>query len=150
MADLYDIKRLLELAAISERTLRHWIREKLVPKPIGRGRAARYTADHLNRVRIIQHLRSTKLSLRKIRSVLSSRPEQELLAAIPKTAPRLPDALPPPLPEPAYPHRLWQVLEVVPGLVVMVRADAGVMVRRIAQDIYEHYQLPAGYGVQSM
>ena len=142
------MKRLLDATGISERTLRYWIRKKLAPKPIGRGRAARYTDEHLNRIRIVKHLRSTKLSLAKIRFVLTSQSDADLLATIPKVVPTFADGLPLPPPEPNYPFSSWQLIEVGPGLVIFVRANAGVMVRRVAQAMYEHYRMSPEYCVR--
>ena len=47
----YSIQQLQAETGVSARNLRYWIRLKLVPKPLGRGRGARYDDRHLVRVR---------------------------------------------------------------------------------------------------
>jgi hypothetical protein len=49
------------------RTLRHWVKKGVLPRPCGRGRVARYTESHLIRAQAIKHLRASKVSLREIR-----------------------------------------------------------------------------------
>jgi DNA-binding transcriptional MerR regulator len=141
MAESLNVTQLVEEAGISQRTLRYWIRRRLVPRPHGRGRAAKYTVEHLNRLRVVKYLRSTKLSLVKIRALIAEKSDAELLALVPQQVPRSPGGVPEPPPEPVYPHENWQMIELMNGLVLLVRPDCGVLLRRIAREIYEHYRL---------
>ena len=75
----YTIQALLEELGISARTWRHWIRQKLVPRPIGRGRGARYDSRHLARGRAVKALKSRGTSLRRIRGRIESLSEPELV-----------------------------------------------------------------------
>ncbi|HRA34561.1 MAG TPA: MerR family transcriptional regulator [Acidimicrobiales bacterium] len=66
---------LAELAAaseVSERTIRYYQSEKLLPRPDKRGREAVYRPDHLERVRLIVDLRDRGLSLGTIRELVGT------------------------------------------------------------------------------
>jgi DNA-binding transcriptional MerR regulator len=140
----YSIRDLLRVGGIEARTLRHWIRRKVLPAPLGRGRGARYTEDHVLRVRVIRTLRAQRLGLDVIRRQLSGLDHQQLEALLPRARPgAVPDAAPPPPPAPSYPAVSWEVIALFDGLVLMVNPGKGAVVRRIAEDIYRHYGVPA-------
>lgn len=63
----YTILELQGIVSIQARTLRHWIRRKLLPKPLGRGRSARYIEAHLLRAQAVLHFRSQRAGLEVIR-----------------------------------------------------------------------------------
>lgn len=66
---------LTELAAeseVSERTIRYYQSEKLLPRPEKRGRDAVYRPDHLERIRLIVDLRDRGLSLGTIRDLVTT------------------------------------------------------------------------------
>lgn len=79
----YTIEQLQKESGVSPRSLRYWIRLKLVPKPIGRGRGARYDDRHLIRARLIAHLRSSRMKIAAIRARIGSRSDEELLPLLP-------------------------------------------------------------------
>jgi DNA-binding transcriptional MerR regulator len=124
------------------RTLRDWVHRKVLPRPVGRGRAARYTAQHLLQARATQHLRSSGAGLREIRNRLTALNEQELQALIPPPRPKTADGRPASPPEPTYPSMMWEVVQLMDGMVLMLNPDRGPVLRRIADDIYRHYGLP--------
>ena len=136
---MHDLERESGVAA---RTLRHWIRQKVLPKPVGKGRGARYDTRHLQRARAAQVLRAARLSLRAIRTRIGNLSEQELLALAPPPRKTTPEGLPAPPPEPSYPAVTWEVVELIGGLVLLVNTTKGPAVRRIADDIYRHYGAP--------
>lgn len=144
----FTIETLEQQSGVSARTLRHWIRQKLLPKPMGKGRAARYDDRHLVRAVVARQLRSTKLSLPAIRTRLASMSESELLALTQRqarAAAASADGVPAPPPAPSYPSTPWEVVELSDGLVLMVSTTKGPLVRRIADDIYRYYGSPASH-----
>jgi DNA-binding transcriptional MerR regulator len=64
------ITRLADATGIGPRTVRFYIRRKLLPAPFGRGRAARYSLAHLHRLRPIIDLRNAGHSLDSIARML--------------------------------------------------------------------------------
>ena len=139
----YSIHILAEQSGIAARTLRDWIKHKLLPKPLGRGRAARYDDRHLLRARAVQQLRGTGAPLRDIRIRLASLSEQELRALVPPAAsPMTSHAAPAPPADPTYPSIQWEVVELMDGMLLLVNPSRGPVLRRIADDIYRHYAMP--------
>lgn len=136
----YTGQELQVRCGVSARTLRHWIRQKVVPKPIGRGRGARYDEGHLIRARIVQHLRNQRVSLHAIRSRIESLSEDQLLALLPPE-PRAttPEGLPMPPPPPTYPFQTWEMVHLMDGLFLMVNPTKGEVVRRIADEVHRYY-----------
>jgi len=136
----YTIQTLLDELGISARTWRHWIRQKLVPRPIGRGRGARYDSRHLMRGRAVKALKAGGTSLRRIRGRIESLSEPELAALVPPLPrPTTPEGLPLPPPPPTYPSVTWEVVELMDGRALMVNPSRGELLRRIADDIFRHY-----------
>jgi DNA-binding transcriptional MerR regulator len=136
----YTIQVLLAELGISARTWRHWIRQKLVPRPIGRGRGARYDSRHLTRGRAVKALKSRGTSLRRIRGRIESLSEPELAALVPPLPrPTTPEGLPLPPPPPTYPSVTWEIVELMDGLALMVNPNRGELLRRVADDIFRHY-----------
>jgi DNA-binding transcriptional MerR regulator len=136
----YTIHTLLEELGISARTWRHWIRQKLVPKPIGRGRGARYDANHLMRGRAVKALKSKGTPLRRIRGRIESLSESGVAALVPPPPrPTTPEGLPLSPPPPTYPSITWEIVQLMDGLALMVNPNRGELQRRVADDIYRHY-----------
>jgi DNA-binding transcriptional MerR regulator len=142
---MFHIAEFQSRAGVQARTLRYWIKQKLLPKPVGRGRAARYTAGHLLRAKVIRHLRVQRTGFREIRSMLQSLSEEQLAATLPR--PAVPDAVPAPPPEPSYPSASWELVQLNAGLFMLVNPRRGPVVRQIADQIYRHY---AATGQSSM
>lgn len=129
---------------VSARTLRHWIRRGVLPRPLGRGRGARYGEDHLLRARVARQLRAQRLSLRAIQRRMSGLSEADLRALLPPPVlKQTAEGLPAPPPAPSYPAVLWETVVLMDGLVLMVSTSRGALLRRIANDIYQHYRLDA-------
>ena len=138
---------LTELAAgtgVSARTIRTWIKRGLLPPPEPHGPATRYTADHRRRVLAILKLRARNMRLPAIARHLAKASREELaaLGADPTAALAQPAAVPPPPAAPAYVAESWEHIVLWPGLELHVRAGAGPVLRRIAQDIVTHYGAP--------
>jgi DNA-binding transcriptional MerR regulator len=136
----YTIQVLLQDLGITARTWRHWTRQKVVPRPIGKGRGARYDSRHLMRGRAVKALLSRGTSLRRIRGRIETLSEQELAAlAPPPPRPTTPQGVPLPPPPPTYPSVTWEVVQLMDGLALMVNPNRGELLRRIADDIFRHY-----------
>ncbi len=69
----FALKELCEAARVTERTVRYYIAEGLLPPPTGVKSQSRYTARHLERLQLIQSLKEQDFSLRQIKSLLEGK-----------------------------------------------------------------------------
>lgn len=69
----FDLKELCEAAHVTERTVRYYIAEGLLPTPVGVRSQSRYTAEHLERLQLIQRLKEQDFSLRQIKGLLDGK-----------------------------------------------------------------------------
>lgn len=76
----YTLADLSRLTGVSPRTVRYYIASGLLPAPLGQGLAARYSEDHLDRLRLIRKLQSAHLPLAEIRRRLEALPEGQVTA----------------------------------------------------------------------
>ena len=99
----YSIDELAALVELPRRTVRYYIQQGLVDRPIGEKRAAYYTASHLEQLLTIRKWQHAGLSLDRIREILAG-----------------PDAgtLPPARPRGAGTVEVWSHLVVADGLEV--------------------------------
>lgn len=80
----YSLERLSELTNVLERTIRAYITQGLIPRPVGKGRAAYYTEVHLKRLKVIKQLRDRYgLPLDQIRQYLMMAGENEDIQVVP-------------------------------------------------------------------
>ena len=82
--DVLDLARLSDEAGVSQRTIRYYIQQGLLPHP-GRGRGAHYHHGHLDRLSLIRQWQDEHdLSLAQIRRRLSQMPDDDIarLAAL--------------------------------------------------------------------
>ncbi len=137
----HSMRELQDMAGVQARTVRHWIRQKLIPKPLGRGRGARYTEQHVLLARVVQQLRAQRLSLRAIRTRLAQLTPEQMAAMLPKPrdARIAADGMPAPPPAPSYPSTSWEVVALMDGLVLLVNSSKAPGLRRIANEIYRYY-----------
>ena len=77
----YSSADLCTLTDVSLRTLRYYISNGLVDRPIGETRAAHYTQRHLEQLLRIRKLSDAGLSLERIRELLGADPEEVPLRA---------------------------------------------------------------------
>lgn len=68
----YTLTELAERSGVSERTIRYYQSEKLLPKPVKMGRERRYGDDHLQRIALIVELRDRGLTLHTIRDLVDN------------------------------------------------------------------------------
>ena len=98
--DTFDIQELVQRSGVPRRTVYFYVQQGILPPPEGAGLAARYSADHLNRLRLIPVLRAQGLRLDEIRKkfeTMAAADMEKLLAE----AEAIPAALPAPAPRPA-------------------------------------------------
>jgi len=75
----YTLEELAELTGITARTIRSYIEKGLLPGPGSTGPKARYSDDHLEKLRTILHLRHSKrLALGDIRQLLLTLSDEAL------------------------------------------------------------------------
>lgn len=67
----YSLDELSREADVTTRTIRYYIAEGLLPPPNSIGRNARYSQEHLDRLRVISQLKEHYLPLKEIRSRLA-------------------------------------------------------------------------------
>ena len=99
----YSIDELASLAELPRRTVRYYIQQGLVDRPIGEKRAAHYTASHLGQLLTIRKWQQAGLSLDRIREILAGPG---------------PGELPPPRPRGPGTVEVWSHLVVTDGLEV--------------------------------
>lgn len=99
----YSIDELAALVELPRRTVRYYIQQELVDRPVGEKRAAHYTDSHLQQLLTIRKWQNAGLSLDRIREILVS-PDSGLL--------------PPVRPRGAGTVEVWSHLVVADGLEV--------------------------------
>jgi DNA-binding transcriptional MerR regulator len=67
----YTASDLAARAGVSERTVRYYVAEGLLPPPAGRGRGANFGPGHLTRLRLIRAIQQAGNELETIRAYLS-------------------------------------------------------------------------------
>lgn len=82
----YSIDELAALAELPRRTVRYYIQQGLVDRPIGEKRAAYYTAIHLEQLLTIRKWQNAGLSLDRIREILAGSDAGMLPPARPRGA----------------------------------------------------------------
>lgn len=82
----HSLEDLARLTNLSVRTIRYYIQEGLVGRPVGEKRMAYYTARHLEQLLTIRKWQAAGLSLERIRELLNQ-PENGIL---PRSKPRGP------------------------------------------------------------
>lgn len=101
----YSIDELAALAELPRRTVRYYVQQGLLDRPIGEKRAAYYTTRHLEQLLTIRKWQHAGLSLDRIREILGGTADTEL---------------PPPRPRGPGTVEVWSHLVVADGLEVML------------------------------
>lgn len=101
--DVLTIHQLEAASGVPARRIRHFVAEGLLSPPLGKGRAAHYTARHLDRLRQIQALRDVNLGLDEIKRRLGEPVE--------------------PAPAGGPTFATWRRWEIAPGLELHARTD---------------------------
>lgn len=143
-----DMRSLARLAHVLPRTVRQWIVDGLVERPPAHGYNTHYGPKSVLQVRVIAHYRERGERLGEIAQRIHGANEQELRAMLPT-----PDA----------PHSTvaaassggnsprtdhgeltgepWVAMALMPGMQLMVRADASEFVRKTAAEIAQRYRI---------
>ena len=69
---VFDLPQLSEQAGVSQRTVRYYIQQGLLPSPEARGPGAHYGVEHLERLTLIRKLQREHLPLGEIRRRLEA------------------------------------------------------------------------------
>ncbi len=142
----YPLHEIVRLTGLTARSIRYYIERDMLPGPEQRGVATVYTHEQLVRLKAIPLLRKReRLRLAGVKRRLDKLSLAEIEALV--TPPAPPRPVPPPGEEPTtYPRTRWDHVELIPGLELRVRADAGAIVRRLAQEIFARYAVSAPPG----
>ena len=77
----FTLAELAKLAGVTPRTIRYYVAQGLLPSPSAAGPGARYSEDHLERLRAVKRLQATHMPLSEIRSLLKRGDYSVLYAA---------------------------------------------------------------------
>jgi DNA-binding transcriptional MerR regulator len=135
------IHELEAATGVPMRTLRHWVKKGVLPRPRGLGRVARYTESHLIRAQAIKHFRASKVSIREIRKRIGELSDEEVKAMVPPPTRASADGVPVGPPPTTYPFVMWELIGLTEGLFIMLDPRKGPALRRIVDEIYKHYSL---------
>jgi len=75
----FSLQELTEATGVSERTVRYYISEGVVPASRGKGRSAFYTSEHVEALTRVRDLKQLNLSISEIRQAMAD--ERKPLAA---------------------------------------------------------------------
>jgi DNA-binding transcriptional MerR regulator len=125
----YTLEELASLVEMPRRTVRYYIQEGLVDRPIGEKRGAHYTQVHMDQLLTIRKWQNAGVSLERIKEILSSK-------AI--------DNLPPPRPRGTGTVEVWSHLVVTDGIEVTLEPGRSGMspdeVRRFFRGVTALYE----------
>ncbi len=77
----YTLNELCEAASVSERTVRYYVTQGLLPSP-GTGRGVRWSQEHLERLQLIRELKDKHLPLAEIRRRIEAMSAAEISALL--------------------------------------------------------------------
>ncbi len=75
----YWISELAALSGVSNRTIRYYIHEGLLPQPRLRGRYAEFTDEYIHRLQLIKVLKESYLPLNRIKEVLDALDDNQIV-----------------------------------------------------------------------
>ena len=87
MSEQYSVGELAEVAGVARRTVRYYVQEELLLPPVGRGRSAHYTREHLDRLLRVKGMQEQGMSLQQIRRAMDpARPQTAgaIMASLPR------------------------------------------------------------------
>ncbi len=138
MPATYRTAETARLAGITPRTLRYYVELGLLPGPEQRGVQTVYSHAQLLRLQAIPLLRKReRLRLPMVKRRLDAMSDAEIEALV--APPRPPAEEASGLATPPYPCVRWDYIELLPGLELRVRSNAGAVLRRLALEIHAQY-----------
>jgi DNA-binding transcriptional MerR regulator len=150
--DGYSLSQLVRAAGVTERTVRYYVERRVLPGPELRGFRTTYTDEHLVRLQVIRRLRKMeRMNLQAIGKRLAGLSAAELRALLPVEPAAGGDGKGAAGAEAAaggatgkgaaapYPSERWERVVLLPGLELLVRADGGPILQRLAREIHLHY-----------
>jgi len=151
MGTFYSMLDLEQRVGVPSRTLRFWIRKRLIGKPLGYGRGARYTEEHLQRATLVQRLRAQRQPLGRIANQIKALTAAEVAAQLGSVDPAPTTASIVLRPDPysvlaarTKPPIEWHMRLLETGVVLMVNAAAPPDVQYRAEQVYLSYVRSAG------
>jgi DNA-binding transcriptional MerR regulator len=72
------LKELVKASEVSERTIRYYIQEGVLPPPQGSGQASRYNIEHLRRLSLVRRFKAALLPLSQIKQLFDELTAEEL------------------------------------------------------------------------
>ncbi|AKU98360.1 Transcriptional regulator, MerR family [Labilithrix luteola] len=150
------ISELATLVGVTPRTIRYYLQKGLLPSPTFYGTATRYQRPALLRALSIRHMqRDEHLSLDAIKTRLAHMAAEEIesyaLAKLtsgpaatalgverPAMARTVATTFAEPETPPSYASVKWDVVQLLPGLSLLVKSDGSPLVKKLAQQIYDH------------
>jgi DNA-binding transcriptional MerR regulator len=88
----YSLSELTDEAGVSVRTVRYYVAEGLLPPPVTAGPRSFYTRAHLDRLRLIDRLKTSYLPLKEIRRRLTALDDEEVRRLVAVETPASPPA----------------------------------------------------------
>jgi len=72
------LKELCNAASVTERTVRYYIQQGILPPPEGAGPSSHYNREHLSRLALVRRLKAALLPLSEIKQLMSGVPSSQL------------------------------------------------------------------------
>lgn len=139
----FTVDELAKASGATRRSIHYWVRLGFLVRPELAGRRSLYEPGSLARIFAIRALRRVeKLPVAAVRRKLGRLTWEELVAYLPLPKPPEGEVAASAKAETASdlpPGIAWRRVEVAPGLELMVRADAGPMLARMAREIVAQY-----------
>jgi DNA-binding transcriptional MerR regulator len=150
--DGWLLPELARLGGVTPRTVRYYLEKDLLPSPPFYGTATRHQRPALVRLLAIQRMKLEEhLPLDAIKKRLAHMEPAAIEAYAVEKLPAGPAATAlgvaraQPMPSlgepdspPTYRSERWDLVQLLPGLALMVYADASPLVKKLAQQIYDH------------
>jgi DNA-binding transcriptional MerR regulator len=142
MPPTYRTAETARLAGLTPRTLRYYVELGLLSGPQQGGVNTFYTHAQLLRLQAIPILRKRdRLRLPMVKRRLNAMSDTEVEALV--TPPGPPASTSAGGTAPPYPCVRWDYIELLPGLELRVRSNAGPVLRRLAREIHTQYAATA-------
>jgi DNA-binding transcriptional MerR regulator len=173
VSETYSFGELVRAAETTTRTVRYYLERRVLPRAVLHGMHTTYTEEHLLTLKAIRRLRTLERlpldaigkrlaglspeALRALAEPAAEGPRGVLTVAVPpalgsapvtQANPERTFAAPSDVASGALPRgsggQAWERIELLPGLELHVKSEAGALVQRLAREIREHYGVAGG------